>query len=114
MRCGVGAFCDGSRLAWRFFVFFFAGAAEDELVELEDELDCCGGRGFDRPSAADSQEKMRAVATASHCVILGRLARRIFLLSRKADYLLNRRKHARAPMRQRKPTLTECKRETWL
>src|SRR5271166_5697073 len=49
MRCGVGAFCVGSRLeAWCLLLDFFflaavvVGADVEELPGVDEELDCCG------------------------------------------------------------------------
>src|ERR1700693_3681669 len=42
MRCGVGAFCVGSRLeAWCFLLDFFFLAAVVELPCADEALDCC-------------------------------------------------------------------------
>src|SRR5271156_3866674 len=85
MRSGVGAFCEGSRLAWRFLDFFLDElcACAGELEALEDELDCGGTGAAGRAAGGLKPDSEKAAIRAIQCVKLWPLARRIWLLSRK-------------------------------
>lgn len=70
MRSGVGAFCFGSVLVWRFLLFAWLAVPEEVLAEGGEELACPARAGPGEAPDKSAQASARHAAIESHFIRL--------------------------------------------